>query len=113
MVTQTPQNKKFAILDGKCHIYQRDGSPYWWCGFHFKGKYFRTSTKESNKGGAESKARDWYFEKQSEIASGVIGNPKYNFDKVKDLALEHYETLVKRGIRSQITLDGIESRFFV
>lgn len=109
MVTKTSQNKKFAILDGKCHIFQREGSPFWWCGFHYKGKYFRTSTKESNKGGAESKARDWYFEKQSEIASGIIGNPRYNFSKVKNLALEHYETLVKRGIRSQITLDGIES----
>ncbi len=109
--TMNPTSKdleNFTILDGKCHVFQRVGSPFWWCGFHFKGKYFRASTKENNRGGAESFARNWYFEKQTEIKSGAISNPKETFGKISVLAIEHYRTLVDRGIRSKITLDGIE-----
>ena len=101
--------EKLTILEGNCHLFQRIGSPYWWCGFHFKGKYIRSSTKETNLDAAKVSARNWYFEKQSEIATGNIANPKYTFDKIKDLALSHYKTLVDRQIRSQITYDGIES----
>jgi len=101
--------EKLTILEGKCHLFQREGSPFWWCGFHFKGKYLRSSTKETSIEAAKVAARNWYFERQSEIAAGNISNPKYTFDKVKDLALAHYKTLVERQIRSQITYDGIDS----
>lgn len=99
----------FTILGGKCHVFERAGSPFWWCGFHFKGKYIRTSTKEKSRDAAESFAHKWYFQKQTEIAAGTISNPKHTFGKVSKEALAHYGGLVQRGIRSQITLDGINS----
>ena len=97
-----------TVLGGKVHVFMRDGSPYWWGGFHFKGKYIRTSTKQVQSDAADAVAIQWYFKKQTEIANGLIASPKHAFDKVAEEALTSYKGLVTRGIRSQITFDGIE-----
>ena len=86
----------------------RKGSPFWWVGFHFKGKYLRATTKQTNSDAADAIAIQWYFKKQNEIASGQIATPKHAFDKLAEAALESYKGLVTRGIRSQKTYDGIE-----
>lgn len=104
--------KKLTILGGKCHLFQRAGSPFWWCGFHFQGKYIRTSTKEKSQAAAESSAHRWYFQQQTEIAAGTIANPKLTFSKIAPTALANYRGLVDRGIRSQKTYDGIEGILF-
>lgn len=105
---------KFTILDGKCHLYRRDNSPFWWCGFHYKGKYIRSSTKEKTRSAAEAVARNWFFEKQGEIKTNTLKttNRDNRFDKIAEQALIHYEGLVKRKLRSQITLDGIRSSLY-
>ena len=97
-----------TILNDKVHVFMREGSPFWWVGFHFKGKYLRASTKQTNSDAADAIAEQWYFKKQNEIASGQIASPKHAFDKVAEDALTAYKGLVARGIRSQITFDGIE-----
>ncbi len=109
MTTTESKPSSYTILGGKCHIFERVGSPYLWCGFHFKGKYIRTSTKQTNRAAAEAFAHTWYFQKQTEIAAGTISNPKYTFGKIAKQALERYEGFVQQGSRSQITLDGIKS----
>jgi integrase len=104
---ETPQ--AITILDGKVHVFMRSGSPFWWCGFHFKGKYIRSSTKQKHLEAAKAFAKDWYFSKQSEIASGYIASPKHEFGKLADDALANYKTIfVDRKLRSQKTYDGIE-----
>jgi hypothetical protein len=75
-----------TILDGKVHVYKREGSPYWWVGFHYKGKYIRKTSKQSDLGAAKAFALDWFFKKQTEIASGEISSPKYQFDAVEKLS---------------------------
>jgi integrase len=98
-----------TILDGKVHVFMRTGSPFWWTGFHFKGKYIRTSTKQKQLDGAKAVAQQWYFQKQTEIASGEISSPKHAFGKLADDALANYKKIfVDRGVRSQKTYDGIE-----
>ena len=93
----------------KVHVFMRSGSPFWWCGFHFKGKYIRSSTKQKHLQAAKAFAKDWYFSKQSEIASGYIASPKHEFGKLADDALANYKTIfVDRKLRSQKTYDGIE-----
>lgn len=99
----------FTTLEGKVHVYMREGSPFWWVGFHFKGRYIRKTTKQTDQGAAKAFAHDWYFQKQTEIASGEIASPKHRFDAVEKLAIKHYKSLVERKIRSQKTLDGIQS----
>ena len=97
-----------TVLDEKVHVFMRKGSPFWWVGFHFKGKYLRATTKQTNSDAADAIAIQWYFKKQNEIASGQIATPKHAFDKLAAAALEGYKGLVTRGIRSQKTYDGIE-----
>jgi integrase len=109
MPKSNDQEQHFTILEGRCHLFRRENSSYWWCGFHHKGKYFRASTKEKNRSAAEVVARNWYLKKQGEIAVGKVSNPAHTFEKVQKLALEHYEGLVKREIRSPVTLEGIKS----
>jgi hypothetical protein len=74
--------QSITILDGKVHIFKRDGSPFFWCGFHFKGKYIRSSTKKTTLDAAAAIAQDWYFKKQTEIAAGQIYSPQHNFGKL-------------------------------
>lgn len=98
-----------TILDGKVHVFKRTGSPFWWVGLHFKGKYIRTSTKQRDEKAADVVAQQWYFQKQTEIASGEIGSAKHAFGKLAEEALSNYKKiLVDRGVRSQKTYDGIE-----
>lgn len=99
----------FTVLEGKVHVFMREGSPFWWVGFHYKGKYLRKTTKQTDEGAAKAFAHDWYFKKQTEIASGEVASPKLQFDAVEKLAIKYYKSLVSRGLRSQKTLDGIES----
>lgn len=108
-MTKKDSLPSFTILDGKVHVFMREGSPYWWTGFHYKGKYLRKTTKQRDMGAAKSFAHEWYFKVQTEIAAGDISSPKYRFDAVEKLALSHYRSLVSRGIRSAKTLEGIES----
>ncbi len=98
----------FTILEGKVHVFKRVGSPFWWTGFHHKGKYLRKTTKQTDEGAARAFAHEWYFKVQTEIASGTISAPKHSFDVVAKQAVKHYKTLVERNIRSKKTLDGIE-----
>jgi hypothetical protein len=100
---------KISIFDGRCHVFRRAGSPFYWCGFHFKGRYVRTSTKEVSLEAAKSVASKWYLQKQGEISTGSLANPTHTFKKVSESALKHYENLVLRGIRSSVTLEGIRS----
>jgi len=99
----------FTILDGKVHVFMRTGSPFWWVGFHYKGKYIRKTSKQSDQGAAKAFAHEWYFKKQTEIAAGDISSPKHQFDAVAKLALKHYSSLVDRGLRSAKTIEGIQS----
>lgn len=97
-----------TILGDKVHVFMREGSSYWWAGFHFKGKYLRASTKQTKSDAADAIAQQWYDNKRLEIASGQIASPKHAFDKLAKDALTNYQSLVTRGIRSQKTYDGIE-----
>lgn len=82
MKTSKQLEEKFTILNGRVHLFRRPTSSYWWAGFHFKGKYVRTSTKESDSRVAERIAEKWYIEKQAEIASGKFASPKKVFEKL-------------------------------
>ena len=93
---------------GATSVYMREGSSFWWAGFHFKGKYLRASTKQTKSDAADAIAEQWYFKKQQEIAAGQVATPKHAFDKLAKDALTSYQGLVTRGIRSQKTYDGID-----
>jgi integrase len=107
MVEQSKEQST-TVLDGKVHIFMRENSSFYWCGFHFKGRYIRSSTKQKHLEAAKAYAKDWYFSKQTEIASGNIGSSRDEFGKFVDEALENYKTMfVDRNLRSEKTYKGI------
>jgi integrase len=52
-----------TLMDGKHHVYQRDGSPFWQCATFLGGRNHRATTKETQLLRAEEFARDWYAER--------------------------------------------------
>ena len=62
---------KIEVLDGKLHVFRRPNTKYWWCGFHVKGLYVRTSTKCAEITAATEAAKQWYFRKQGAMDAGV------------------------------------------
>ena len=99
---------KINLLNGRFHIFQRKKSPFWWVGFYHKGKHIRETTKERNQVVAEAFAEKWYFTKQSQIHSGQPVTSTKTFGAAAKTALLNYEQSVKRGERSQSTLDSIQ-----
>ena len=100
--------QKISLMQGRFHIFQRKNSPFWWVGFYYKGKHVRETTKERNQVLAESFAEKWYFKKQGQIQSGQLVTSTKTFGLAAKQALLNYRESVKRGERSQSTLDSIE-----
>jgi integrase len=98
---------KVDLLKGRFHIFRRLNSAYWWVGFHHKGKYIRQSTKEKEQQPAETIAERWYFEKQFQLQNGKLITSTKTFGSATKRALERYADAVKRGERSERTLESI------
>ncbi len=55
--------QKVALMDGKLHVYRREGTPYWQCSTFLGGRNYRATTKEDQQLRAEEFARGWYAER--------------------------------------------------
>lgn len=56
-------------MRGDGRIYQRQGSPFWWCAYYLHGKQYRESTGETNEGRAQKVLRS----KLKEIHADQVG----------------------------------------
>ena len=97
-----------SILEGRVKLFMRPNSPYWWTGFHHRGKFVRSSTKQTHESAAEAIARNWYFEKQGELSRGELSTSSKTFKQAADALLTDYRSLVARGERSVKTLRTLE-----
>lgn len=50
-----------SLMDGKVHVYRRDGSRYWQCSTYMNGRNHRKSTKHESLAMAMDYAREWYM----------------------------------------------------
>ena len=102
-------DEKFTRFDGRLHLFRRHNSPYWFSGFHFKGKYVRRSTKEANRNAAIAAAEKWFTLKQAEILT--IGMPTEGYgptvDAIAKKALATMANRVTAQERSSVYLSGI------
>ena len=102
-------DEKFTRFDGRLHLFRRHNSPYWFSGFHFKGKYVRRSTKEANRNAAIAAAEKWFTLKQAEILT--IGMPTEGYgptvDAIAKKALATMANRVTAQERSKVYLSGI------
>jgi integrase len=100
MTSKSSENsaEKLTVLDGKLHIYKRQRSNFWQCGFHYNGSYLRSSTKETDLSTAIERAKQWYYEKQVEIKMGAPVAPRNStFAYHAELAIKDYERLAQQG----------------
>jgi len=64
-------------MDGKLHVYKRDGSRYWQCSTYLNRRNYRASTKEESLVRATEFARDWYVERYAEELRRRKGKPLF------------------------------------
>jgi integrase len=100
--------KKLTRFDGRLHIFQRPGTPFWWCGFHHKGSYIRKSTKQTDLSSAISDAEIWFTLQRAEILTGNDTLGGRTVATVTKSALKNLEARVKRGERSPYYFEQIE-----
>lgn len=55
-----------TLMDGKVHIYRRDGSRFWQCSTYLTGYNHRKSTRQTNIAYATEFAREWYLDRVAE-----------------------------------------------
>jgi hypothetical protein len=55
-----------TIMDGKVHIYRREGSRFWQCAVYLGGPNHRQSTKQDSLVMAKDFAREWYMERYAD-----------------------------------------------
>lgn len=110
MASKTPQQapKKFAVLDGKLHIFTRPNTKNWWCGYHKNGVYVRATTKTADRAAAIEAAKEWYYIQQYELKNGVIpAKSKNTFEHYAKLALDDYDRLAAEGGKSPNYAKGL------
>lgn len=87
-------SEKHAILEGKVHVYRRNGSPIWQCSTYLKGKNWRVSTKEESLSKAKEWAEDWYFGLKDKNRRGELLGEK-TFKDAADQFIAEYEVLTQ------------------
>jgi integrase len=100
--------QKITRFDGRLHLFQRPMTPFIWAGFHHKGRYVRTSTKQTDFGAAVPVAEQWYTLKQAEILTGASSVAGRSFVAAAKAAVKAMRGRADRGERSQQYVDGIE-----
>jgi integrase len=100
--------KKIIRYDGRLHIFQRPLTPFVWCGFHHKGRYIRTSTKETNFAAATAVAEKWYTLQQAKILTGDASIGGRSFSTAAKSAIKALDERVRRGERSESYAKGIK-----
>jgi integrase len=89
---------KHLLLDGKLHLYQRKGSPYWQCAAYLGRKNWRVTTKEEDFARAKDVAEDWYQTLTRNLAAGRT-KPLRKFHEVAAVFFEEYK-IITAGERS-------------
>lgn len=51
------------LMDGRLHVYKREGSRFWQCATYLGSRNHRQTTKEESLAAAKDFARDWYMER--------------------------------------------------
>ena len=100
--------RKITRFDGRLHLFERPETPFIWTGFHHKGRYVRTSTKQTDFGAAVPVAEQWYTLKQAEILTGASSVAGKSFVAAAKAAVKAMRGRADRGERSQQYVDGIE-----
>jgi integrase len=84
------------MMDGKLHVYKRDGSRYWQCAAYMGGRNHRQTTKEVSLVLAKQFAHDWYLERYVEERRRRRGGVSLLADGAGDQSSVRHEPHAKR-----------------
>lgn len=62
-----------SLMDGRLHVYRREGSRFWQCSTYLAGKNHRQTTKEENLSLAKEFAQAWFHEVNSAVRRQRFG----------------------------------------
>jgi integrase len=80
------------MMDGRLHVYMRDGSRYWQCSTFLNSRNWRTSTKTDSLAEAKDFAEDWYLTLRGKHRAGTLKHER-TFEQAADQFREEYEAL--------------------
>lgn len=99
-------SSRHEILGGKVQLFQRPGSPFWYCSASIGSNQFKRSTKLDSLSLAKEFAEDWYLDlKGKDRWGGGLARGK-TFRKAAEKFLEEYEALTN-GERSPSYVKGL------
>jgi integrase len=92
------------MMDGRLHVYTRDGSRFWQCSTFLNERNWRTSTKTDSLAEAKDFAEDWYLTLRGKHRAGTLKHER-TFAQAADQFREEYEALTE-GERNKTYVAG-------
>jgi integrase len=81
------------MMDGRLHVYMRDGSRYWQCSAFLVDRNWRVSTKTDSLSEAKDIAEDWYLTLRGKLKAGTLKHER-TFSQAAEQFRTEYESLV-------------------
>src|SRR3984885_5346699 len=82
------------MMDGRLHVYMRNGSRHWQCSTFLNGRNWRVSLKTDSIAEAKDFAEDWYLTLRGKHRAGTLKHER-TFEQAADQFREEYEALTE------------------
>ncbi|HTW36408.1 MAG TPA: hypothetical protein VMD53_17435, partial [Rhizomicrobium sp.] len=101
-----------TLIDGKLHLYKREGSPRWQCSAYVGGRNHRHSTKTDDIERAKLLAEEWYFSLRLKERAGDLVRGGHLFSEAAAKFFPEYQALTA-GERNPRYVDSMQDRLRV
>lgn len=92
------------FMDGRVHVYKRDGTRYWQCSTFLNNRNWRKSTRTDSFAEAKDFAEDWYLTLRGKFKAGLLKVGK-KFSEAADQFRTEYESITD-GERNKQYVEG-------
>ena len=94
----------YEMMDGRLHVYKRDGSRYWQCSTFLDNRNWRVSTKTDSLSEAKDFAEDWYLGLRGKLKAGILKHER-TFKQAAEQFRTEYEAITE-GERNKVYVEG-------
>jgi integrase len=92
------------MMDGRLHVYKRDGSRLWQCSAFLGDRNWRVSTKTDSLSEAKDFAEDWYLGLRGKLKAGTLKHER-TFRQAAEQFRTEYEAITE-GERNEVYVEG-------
>lgn len=96
--------EQHSFLDGRVHVYKREGSRLWQCATYLGNRNWRVSTKTDSFAEAKTFAEDWYLGLRGKLKAGLLKHEKTFRDAADRFEAEY--TAITEGERNEAYVKG-------